>query len=363
MAQESLPGQEHPVLDAHAHALIPAIEAAVAGQPGAEEARALGLRRDGAPSAAVTRQMVADRIPALTDPATRLADMDAAGVDVQLVSPSPGHYHYWADPGLAREVTQAAGEGIAALVARHPDRLLGLGLVPLQHPADCQAALEHAVTGCGLAGVEISSHAGQPGATVELSDERLDPFWARAAELGAIVFLHPFGCSLAERLDRFYLSNTVGQPVEHAVALSHLIFGGVLDRHPGLRVLAAHGGGYLPGYLGRSDHAWQSERLSKAHEQTESTRITDPEGGGPDRGPGPAAGHGGGRGGPRPGGGGPGGRPGGPEQGQPAGLQRAQQRVPVAAAVGQARLRRPARADGDRQQREGGDRGRDGGGP
>jgi aminocarboxymuconate-semialdehyde decarboxylase len=112
--------------------------------------------------------------------------------------------------------------------------------------------LEDAVTGCGLRGVEISSHA--PG--VELSDQRLEPFWARAEELGAVVFLHPFGCTLDERLDRFYLANTVGQPVENAVALSHLIFSGVLDRHPRLRVLAAHGGGYLPTYLGRSDHAW-----------------------------------------------------------------------------------------------------------
>ena len=72
-----------------------------------------------------------------------------------------------------------------------------------------------------------------------------------------VVFLHPFGCSLDERLDRFYLSNTVGQPVENAVALSHIIFAGVLDRHPTLRVLAAHGGGYLPTYIGRSDHAWE----------------------------------------------------------------------------------------------------------
>ena len=92
---------------------------------------------------------------------------------------------------------------------------------------------------------------------VELSDQRLEPFWARAAELDAIVFLHPFGCTLDERLDRFYLSNTVGQPVENAVALSHLIFSGVLDRHPDLRLVAAHGGGYLPTFLGRSDHAWQ----------------------------------------------------------------------------------------------------------
>jgi aminocarboxymuconate-semialdehyde decarboxylase len=117
--------------------------------------------------------------------------------------------------------------------------------------------LEHAVVTCGLLGVEISSFAPGADRSVELSDTRLEPFWVRAEELGAILFLHPFGCSLDERLDRFFLSNTVAQPVENAVALSHLIFSGVLDRHPGLTIIAAHGGGYLPTYLGRSDHAWQ----------------------------------------------------------------------------------------------------------
>ena len=106
--------------------------------------------------------------------------------------------------------------------------------------------------GNGLAGVEISSFAGD----VELSDERLEPFWTRAEQLGAVIFLHPFGCSLDERLNVYYLSNTVGQPAENAVALSHLIFSGVLDRHPRLRIVAAHGGGYLPTFIGRSDHAW-----------------------------------------------------------------------------------------------------------
>jgi aminocarboxymuconate-semialdehyde decarboxylase len=160
-------------------------------------------------------------------------------------------------------VCRAANRAIADLVTARPDRLLGLGLVPLQHPDLCVEALEDAVLAHGLAGVEISSHAPavtEPAAGrrgIELSDERLDPFWARAEQLGAVVFLHPFGCTLDERLDRFYLSNTVGQPVENAVALSHLVFGGVLDRHPGLRIVAAHGGGYLPTYLGRSDHAWR----------------------------------------------------------------------------------------------------------
>lgn len=241
------------VVDVHAHALLPEVEAVVAGQPGLDPHRALDARRNGPESLAVSGRMVAERIPQLTDVGRRLSDMDAAAVDVQVVSPSPSHYHYWAAPDLARTVCRTANRAIAAVVTQAPQRLTGLGLVPLQHPQLCLEALDDAVGTCGLVGVEIGSFA--PG--VELSDARLDPFWGRAAELSAVVFLHPFGCSLDERLDRFYLSNTVGQPVENAVALSHLVFSGVLDRHPGLRIVAAHGGGYLPTYLGRSDHAWE----------------------------------------------------------------------------------------------------------
>ena len=91
----------------------------------------------------------------------------------------------------------------------------------------------------------------------ELSDSSLEPVWAKVEELGCLVFLHPLGTSLGERLNRHYLSNVVGQPVETTVALSHLIFGGVLDRYPRLKLCAAHGGGYLPHYLGRSAHAWR----------------------------------------------------------------------------------------------------------
>ncbi|MBY6685638.1 amidohydrolase [Rhodococcus sp. BP-149] len=240
-------------VDVHAHAIVPEVEAAVTGQSGLAEHRALDARRNGAESLAVSGKMVAARIPQLTGLDRRLADMDAAGIDVQVVSPSPSQYHYWADRDVARVVTESANRGIAALVAEEPSRLVGLGLIPLQHPEAAVAALDDAVLTCGLAGVEISSFA--PG--VELSDGRLEPFWARAAELGAVVFLHPFGCSLDERLDRFYLSNTVGQPVENAAALSHVIFSGVLDRHPALKLLAAHGGGYLPTYIGRSDRAWE----------------------------------------------------------------------------------------------------------
>lgn len=250
---------QRPVVDVHAHAIVPEVEMLVAGSPGLDAQRALDLRRYGRESAAVNGPMIASRMARLTDLGVRLEDMTAAGVDAQVVSCSPSQYHYWADADLARHLWRAAHRGIGAIVEAEPMRFNGFGLVPLQHPELCVQALEDAVETCGLVGVEISSYAPGSGGsrTVELSDSRLEPFWARAAELGAVVFLHPFGCSLDERLDRFYLANTVAQPVENAVALSHLIFSGVLDRHPGLRVVAAHGGGYLPTYMGRSDHAWQ----------------------------------------------------------------------------------------------------------
>ncbi|MFF7980631.1 amidohydrolase family protein [Streptomyces sp. NPDC007901] len=242
-----------PTVDVHAHLLIPEVEALVADLPGLVQAKALDARRNGPAALAVNGPMVAERIPRLTDVAVRLAAMDAQGVDVQLVSPSPSHYHYWADEETAEKVYRLANEATAAHCAQAPGRLRGLGLVPLQHPESAVRALELAVS-MGLLGVEISSHA--PGR--ELSDPAYEPFWTRAEETGAILFLHPFGCTLDERLDQWYLSNTVGQPTENAVALSHVIFSGVLDRHPELKVIAAHGGGYLPTHIGRSDHAWSA---------------------------------------------------------------------------------------------------------
>lgn len=270
--------------DVHAHMLLPSLQAEVERRAPelVREAAALELTRNGAESLAVSGPMVGARIPKLTSVPVRLADMDAQGVDVQWVSASPNHFYPWAPEGLAVWAANEANRLVAEHVAEAPERLVGLGLVPLQHPERIVECLDDAVLGRGLAGVEISSFAGD----VELSDERLEPFWARAAELGAVVFLHPFGCSLDERLDRFYLSNTVGQPVENAVALSHLIFAGVLDRHPDLTIVAAHGGGYLPFAIGRSDRAWRvrPEAQRCAHEPSTylpkiwfDTVVHDPE--------------------------------------------------------------------------------------
>lgn len=241
-------------IDVHAHLLMPGLHAEIERRVPGEVAAAADLerRRNGVASLQASGRMIGERFPRLTDVQARLAAMDEQGVQQQWVSASPNHFYPWAEESLATWATGEANRLIAEHVAQAPDRLVGLGLVPLQHPSLLVDALDDAVLGRGLAGVEISSFAGD----VELSDERLEPFWARAAELKAVVFLHPFGCSLDERLDRFYLSNTVGQPTENAVALSHVIFAGVLDRHPDLRIVAAHGGGYLPTAIGRSDRAW-----------------------------------------------------------------------------------------------------------
>ena len=220
----------------------------------------LALLELGAASVAYNQQVM---IPAAKEPLTnlarRIADMDAMGVDMQIVSPSPNQYHYWAPAELARQIGTIQNEQLADLCSKAPDRLVGLGAIAMQHPSLAVEQLRHCVRELGFKGVEISSVI--DGA--ELSDPKFDPVWAESEALGALIFIHPMGCSLDERLAPAYLSNHVGQPVEHAVALSHLIFGGVLDRFEGLKIVAAHGGGYLPVHIGRADHAWAQR--SDAH--------------------------------------------------------------------------------------------------
>ncbi|PZU11006.1 amidohydrolase family protein [Sphingomonas sp.] len=244
-------------IDIHAHAMFPEVEKRTAARPERAGEADFRLRTMGQDTVDYNREvMIPAAFPAMTQLARRLVDMDVMGVDIQLVSPSPNQYHYWAPVDLAAELVSIQNEGLAELCAGAPDRLRGLGMVALQHPALAVDQLRHAVKALGFRGVEISSVI----AGKDLSDRAFDPFWTAAEELGAIIFIHPMGCSLDERLAPAYLSNHVGQPVEHAVALSHLIFGGVLDRHPGLKIVAAHGGGYLPAHLGRADHAWAQRR-------------------------------------------------------------------------------------------------------
>lgn len=262
-----------PIVDVHAHLVSPAIEELVTGTAGWKQHAAVNRRRQGEESWREALAMARDRRDLLTDVEARLRAMDAARVDVQVISIA-SQFHYWAPPGLAKEICLAAHETLTTTCSAAPRRLTGLGMVPLQHPELCAPLLIDALER-GLKGVILGSHAETSNGTVELSHPGLREFWAVAEERRATIFLHPLGSPIGERLDRWYLSNIVGQPLEHAVALSHLIFGGVLDRFPQLRLLAAHGGGYLPGYVGRSDHGWRVRSDAHSCERPPSSYLSD----------------------------------------------------------------------------------------
>ena len=236
----------------HAHVAIPAVDALVDGQPGLARQRQADAATLGPASLAYNLKQLAELAPRLTDLDVRLAAMDRARVEIQAVSGLPLSYP-WADRDLATRIVAANNEGVAEFCAKQPERLLPIGMVSLQHADLAVDQLRVAVRELGMRGVQIST-AAAPG--VELDDASLAEFWAAAEDLDVAVLIHPWGCTLGERLNAYYLFNTVGNPTETAVALSRLVCSGRLERYPALKVWSAHGGGYLASYIVRADHAW-----------------------------------------------------------------------------------------------------------
>ena len=179
--------------------------------------------------------------------------MDKEGIDIMALNMNP--WWYAADRDLARRICDFQNEKTAEWVKRYPDRFVGMATCALQHPDLAAEQLEYGVKKLGMRGAPIGgSVEGQ-----EVSDRKFDPFWAKAEELGVLLFMHPQaapGTTQNARLrGKGGLGNTIGNPLETTVFLSHLIFEGTLDRFPGLKICAAHAGGYLPSYSGRSDAA------------------------------------------------------------------------------------------------------------
>ena len=187
------------------------------------------------------------------DVSQRLADMDAARLDVGCLSALPITLFYWMDPEMGERNSRAINDGIAAVVEAHPNRFVGLADVPLQAPERAIRELERAVKELGFPGVQLGTHIHGR----NLDEPDFFPFFARAAELGALIFIHAISPAGSERLSRYYLRNFIGNPLEDAIALASLIFGGVLERLPDLRVCIAHGGGVGPALRGRWRHGSQ----------------------------------------------------------------------------------------------------------
>ena len=189
----------------------------------------------------------------LTSVEQRLADMDKMGIDVQAISTSPSQYFYRIEPDLGRQTSRSINENLASIVADHPDRFVALGTVPMQESELAVAELEYCMKELGFRGLEIGTNVRK----VELSDTRFETFWKRAEALGAVVFLHPSGFTDTSRFKEHFLTNVIGNPLDTTLALSHIVFGGVLERYPKLKIVAAHGGGYLGHYPARMDHAYR----------------------------------------------------------------------------------------------------------
>jgi aminocarboxymuconate-semialdehyde decarboxylase len=200
------------------------------------------------------RQMK-DRAPKLIDIDQRIRDMDRMGVDIQAVCPAPYQFFYFTEPDVGAGLARDVNEGIAKLVAAHPDRLAGLGSVPLQNAELAIRELEYATKVLGLRGIEINTNVNG----MNLTDPRLglEKFFAKANELGTVIFMHPLGYTEASRMTNHYFNNVIGNPLDTTVAVSHLIFDGVVARHPKIKFIAAHGGGFIANYWARMDHAWR----------------------------------------------------------------------------------------------------------
>jgi aminocarboxymuconate-semialdehyde decarboxylase len=236
-------------IDIHAHVGIPAAAEIVKPhldlatiplfQFASPETRALNLKQE---ADIIQRRPLANR----------LADLDAMGLDMQAILPPPPQSYYTVPDDIAILATRVLNDGIAEFVAQRPDRFVGFGSLPMMQPGEAVKELERCMGPLGFKGIQIlTTIAGK-----ELSDPLFAPFWKRAEELGALVILHPLGFTQGERFMRFSFNNVIGNPLDTTLALHYLIFDGVLERHPKLKILAVHGGGYLAAYSGRIDHAW-----------------------------------------------------------------------------------------------------------
>jgi predicted TIM-barrel fold metal-dependent hydrolase len=226
-------GKRVKTIDVHSHCLFHEAVALLGGESGNVVQRVLGFEK---------QYIVVEE---------RLKAMDAQAIDMEVLSINP--FWYRRERDLAARIVQVNNEKLAELCASKPDRFAAFASLALQFPDLAVQQLEDAMKKNGLRGAAIGgSVAGE-----DFSDPKFHPVWAKAEELGAVLFIHPQ--STPELAKRFkgngWLANTIGNPLDTTIALQHLIFEGTLDRFPGLKILAAHGGGFFPSYAPRSDRA------------------------------------------------------------------------------------------------------------
>ncbi len=190
------------------------------------------------------------------DPRIRLDECNDHGVDVQVLSTVPVMFGYWAKPLDAYDVSRMLNDYIAEVCREFPTRFVGLGTIPMQESRWAIRELERCVNELGLAGVEIGSHINAPDNYMNLNAPPVFDVFAACEKLGAAVFVHPWDMMGRDRMEKYWLPWLVGMPAETSLAICSMIFGGVFERLPNLRVCFAHGGGSFPATIGRIEHGF-----------------------------------------------------------------------------------------------------------
>ena len=191
----------------------------------------------------------------------RFKDMDAAEVDVHLLSVAPQTWLYGQEAAVGIAGATIQNDEIARLTKEHPERFSGIATLPMQAPDKAADELRRAMRKLGLHGAMIGSNVGGK----NLDDPSFEPLWAVAEELDAFMMIHPGNVAGADRLRSYYLGNLIGNPLDTTIAGACLIFGGVLERHPKLNFIMSHGGGFIPYQGGRWVHGWEVRPEPKAH--------------------------------------------------------------------------------------------------
>lgn len=203
------------------------------------------------------------------DPAAKVKGMDRKGLDISIISPAPIVYFYWLDADAGLEAAQIVNDGIAHMASAFPERLMGMGTLPMQNPDAAVAELERIVKQHGFRGIELGTSVGDE----QLADKRFRPVLRRAQELNVFVFAHPYSNSAVCNLDDYYLSNLIGNPLQSTIMVSHLMFSGVLDELKKLKICLAHGGGYVPYQIGRFNHGHGVRKETRALAKTKPNAL------------------------------------------------------------------------------------------
>ena len=215
-------------------------------------------------SAELNRGIISGIREALRDPQKKIRDMEEKGIGLCVLSSTPFGFFYEVEDGLAVELARFQNDQLSEMVKKYPDRFAAMATLPLQVPGEALKELERAIKTLGLRGVEIGSHVSNR----ELGDEAFWPIYKALEDLDVPIFIHPHHVAGLDRLMDFYLSNLIGNPLDTTIAAAQLIFSGVLEKYPGLKIILAHGGGQFPFIMGRMEHGYQvrPEPKEKVHQ-------------------------------------------------------------------------------------------------